>query len=159
MESRESVFSAGPKGDDLYEWVAALPGPEDTPYEGGTCLMHISFTPGKAQQLTWATSTFAGVFFLAIKFPKDYPFSPPTVTFRTRVYHCNINSAGKVCVDSLTSAWTPTMTAATILGAIRGLLAEPNPHDPLVGAVAAQYLTNRAAHDATARDWTARYAT
>lgn len=36
MESRDIHFTAGPKGDDLYEWVAALPGPDDTPYAGGT---------------------------------------------------------------------------------------------------------------------------
>lgn len=35
MESPDIPFSAGPKGDDLYEWVAALPGPDDTPYAGG----------------------------------------------------------------------------------------------------------------------------
>lgn len=100
----------------------------------------------------------SGVFFLVIKFPKDYPFKPPTVTFRTRVYHCNINSTGKVCIDSLTTAWTPTLTVAHLLAAISGLLAEPNPHDPLVGSIASQYLTEREVHDATARDWTMRFA-
>lgn len=98
------------------------------------------------------------MFFLAIRFPKNYPFSPPAITFRTRVYHCNINSSGKVCIDSLTSAWTPTLTVAHLLGAIRGLLAEPNPHDPLVGSIAAQYLTDRVGHDNSARDWTNRFA-
>ncbi len=133
MDRKDSVCSAGPRGDDLYDWVAALPGPEDTPYSGG-------------------------VFFLAIRFPKDYPFSPPTITFRTRVYHCNINSKGKVCIDSLTSAWTPTLTVSVLLDAIRGLLSEPNPHDPLVGSIAVQYLTDRSQHDRVAKDWTDRFA-
>lgn len=32
--------SAGPKGDNIYEWVATVLGPVDSPYESGTFSTH-----------------------------------------------------------------------------------------------------------------------
>lgn len=126
--------SAGPKGDSLYEWVATIQGPSGTPYEDGT-------------------------FFLEVWFPPDYPFKPPKITFRTRIYHCNINSQGQICLDILKDHWSPALTIGKVLMSIMALLEEPNPHDPLVGSIASQYITQRTLHDETAKDWTKRFAT
>jgi ubiquitin-conjugating enzyme E2 D/E len=124
--------SAGPKADDLSEWVATIMGPENTPYEGG-------------------------VFFLDVNFPKEYPYKPPRVTFRTRIYHCNVSSQGAICLDILKDNWSPTLTVAKVLLSICSLLADANPDDPLVQNVADEYKHNRERHDATARAWTERY--
>lgn len=128
-----SNCSAGPKGDNLYEWVSTIMGPAGSPYHGG-------------------------VFFLDINFPSDYPFKPPKVIFRTRIYHCNISANGQICLDILKDNWSPALTISKVLLSICSLLTDANPHDPLVGSIAQQYLTDRAAHDKTAAEWTRRYA-
>ncbi|KAI9203517.1 ubiquitin-conjugating enzyme/RWD-like protein [Polychytrium aggregatum] len=125
--------SAGPKGDNLYEWVSTIMGPGGSPYAGG-------------------------VFFLDISFPEDYPFRPPKVTFRTRIYHCNINSMGAICLDILKDNWSPALTISKVLLSICSLMTDANPHDPLVGSIAQQYIHERDEHDRIARDWTKRYA-
>ena len=45
-----------------------------------------------------------------------------------------------------------------VLLSVCSLLTDPNPADPLVPEIAQQLKTNLAQHDATARDWTAKYA-
>lgn len=126
--------SAGPKGDNMYEWVASILGPPGSVYEGG-------------------------VFFLDIHFPSDYPFKPPKVLFRTRIYHCNINSQGVICLDILKEKWSPALTISKVLLSVCSLLTDCNPADPLVGSIASQFQQNREEHDRVARIWTQRYAT
>ncbi|XP_027197110.2 ubiquitin conjugating enzyme 2 [Dermatophagoides pteronyssinus] len=126
--------SAGPKGDNLYEWVSTILGPPGSVYEGG-------------------------VFFLDIHFSSEYPFKPPKVTFRTRIYHCNINSQGVICLDILKDNWSPALTISKVLLSICSLLTDCNPADPLVGNIATQYINHREEHDRIARLWTKRYAT
>ncbi|KAL9539496.1 Ubiquitin-conjugating enzyme E2 2 [Mucor bainieri] len=128
-----SNCSAGPKGDNLFEWVSTIAGPADSPYAGG-------------------------IFFLDVHFPQEYPFKPPKVVFRTRIYHCNINSQGAICLDILKDNWSPALTISKVLLSICSLLTDANPHDPLVGSIANEYLNNREEHDSQAREWTKRYA-
>ncbi|XP_021415660.1 ubiquitin-conjugating enzyme E2 E2 isoform X2 [Oncorhynchus mykiss] len=125
---------AGPKGDNIYEWRSTILGPPGSVYEGGVFFLDIAFTP-------------------------DYPFKPPKVTFRTRIYHCNINSQGVICLDILKDNWSPALTISKVLLSICSLLTDCNPADPLVGSIATQYLTNRTEHDRIAKQWTKRYAT
>mmetsp|Transcript_65979 Transcript_65979/g.129825 ORF Transcript_65979/g.129825 Transcript_65979/m.129825 type:complete len:148 (-) Transcript_65979:556-999(-) len=125
--------SAGPVGDDLFHWQATIMGPDDSPYTGG-------------------------VFFLDIHFPADYPFKPPKVSFTTRIYHCNINSNGGICLDILKEQWSPALTVSKVLLSICSLLTDANPEDPLVPEIAQMLKNNQKQHDATAREWTSKYA-
>jgi len=125
--------SAGPVADDLFNWQATIMGPENSPYEGG-------------------------VFYLKIDFPIDYPFKPPKVTFLTKIYHCNINRSGGICLDILKEAWSPALTVSKVLLSICSLLDDPNPDDPLEPSIANIYKNNREKFNENARFNTLRYA-
>lgn len=50
-----------------------------------------------------------GVFRIQVQFPDEFPYDPPTICFKTQIYHPNIDENGNVCL-STTSAknWTPS---------------------------------------------------
>ena len=125
----------GPENEnDLYKWNLTLMGPSDSPFEGG-------------------------VFNLSVEFPKDYPFKPPKCTFQTKIYHPNVNSNGSICLDILKDQWSPALTISKVLLSISSLLTDANPDDPLVPEIAQIYKTDRAKYEATAKEWTKKYAT
>ena len=126
--------SGGPVNvKDMFHWQVTIMGPGDSPYQGG-------------------------VFFLNIHFPTDYPFKPPKCTFTTRIYHPNINSNGTFSLDILKDQWSPALTISKVLLSISSLLTDPNPDDPLVPEIANIYKSNRAKYEATAKEWTKKYA-
>jgi ubiquitin-conjugating enzyme E2 D/E len=69
--SREPVegITVTAKEDNIYKWTAALSGPANCPYAGGT-------------------------FIIDMDFPVEYPFKSPKVRFNTRIYHPNIDESG-----------------------------------------------------------------
>ena len=126
-------ISVTPRPDDIQTWDVGLGGPSGTPYEGGN-------------------------FDLELKFPAEYPFKPPAVLFKTKVYHCNVNDGGNICMEMLGTGWSPALQISKVLASISSLLASPNPADPLVAEIAGLYEKDRAKHDANAKEWTKRYA-
>lgn len=50
------------------------------------------------------------------------------------------------------------LTLAIVLLSICSMLTDPNPDDPLVPEIAHVYKTDRARYEATAREWTRKYA-
>lgn len=104
--------------DDLTEWEVALFGPPETLYEGGYFKAHV-------------------------KFPADYPYSPPSIRFLTRVWHPNVYENGDLCISILhppvddpqsgelpCERWNPTQNVRTILLSVISLLNEPNTFSP-----------------------------
>eukprot|EP00483_Globobulimina_turgida_P000367 UN00367 len=121
------------RGSNIFEWEAYIEGPKDSPFEGG-------------------------IFHLFINFPANYPIKPPNVTFKTKIYHCNIASNGSICLDILKGNWSPVLTIQKVLLSIISLLTDPNADDPLVGDVAQVYKSNRGQFNKTAKMWTKSHA-
>lgn len=103
---------------NLFNWEVAIFGPPHTLYEGG-------------------------YFKAAMKFPNDYPYSPPTMRFLTKVWHPNVYENGDLCISILhppiddpqsgelpSERWNPTQNVRTILLSVISLLNEPNTSSP-----------------------------
>ena len=105
--------------NDFYNWSIVIFGPSETMYEGG--------------------------FFKAIlSFPLDYPNSPPTMKFTTKMFHPNIYPDGTVCISILhppgtdkfneqekaEERWRPSLGAEEILLSVISMLNDPNCDSP-----------------------------
>ncbi|XP_048782208.1 ubiquitin-conjugating enzyme E2 T [Lagopus muta] len=103
-----------------------------------------------------------GIFDLEIVVPERYPFEPPKIRFLTPIYHPNIDSAGRICLDVLKlppkGAWRPSLNISTLLTSIQLLMAEPNPDDPLMADVSSEYKYNKQLFLINAKEWTEKYA-
>ncbi|XP_034563217.1 cell division cycle 34 homolog (S. cerevisiae) a isoform X1 [Notolabrus celidotus] len=90
-----------------------------------------------------ALSVFAVIAVARIKFPVDYPYSPPAFRFLTKMWHPNIYENGDVCISILhppvddpqsgelpSERWNPTQNVRTILLSVISLLNEPNTFSP-----------------------------
>ena len=104
LQPLENITAGPVSSNDLNKWSASIVGPKDSPYEGG-------------------------LFFLTILFPPNYPFAPPKIQFTTKIYHCNINSDGGICLDILKHNWSPALTISKVLLSISSLLTDCNPND------------------------------
>jgi ubiquitin-conjugating enzyme E2 T len=97
---------------------AHITGPEDSPFDGG-------------------------VFLLVVNITARYPFEPPRCRFATPMHHPNVDSGGRICLDTLKSppagSWSPAVSLPSLLLGIRSLMAEPNPDDGLVPGISEQY--------------------
>ncbi|KAK9835539.1 hypothetical protein WJX74_002634 [Apatococcus lobatus] len=132
---KKSGVSVQLNGDNIHRLTGFLEGPKDTAYQGG-------------------------YFVVDIKLEDQYPFVPPKMRFRTKVWHPNISSAnGAICLDILKDQWSPALTLKTALLSLQALLASPEPDDPQDGVVASQYIKNQPLFQRTARQWTEQYAT
>ncbi|WFD19447.1 E2 ubiquitin-conjugating enzyme [Malassezia caprae] len=137
-----TLFPAvGPISEDNYlEWEALLPGPDDTPFEGG-------------------------VFSARLSFPSTYPLEPPKMRFDPPIFHPNVYPDGTVCISILHAAgddpnmyessserWSPVQSIEKILLSVLSMLAEPNVESGANIDACKLYRDDRAAYEQTIRD-------
>lgn len=104
-------ITAGPLSeDDFFTWECLIQGPENTPFEGG-------------------------LFPSTLKFPKDYPLSPPTMKFECPFFHPNVYKDGTVCISILhapgddpnryedaSERWSPVQSVEKILLSVMSIV-------------------------------------
>lgn len=116
---------------------AEITGAADTPYQGG-------------------------LFRLELNIPAEYPLKPPRVRFVTPIYHPNIDSQGRICLDTLNmppaGAWKPSLNISTLLTTIQALMSSPNPDDGLMLDITEEFRRNPALFRNKARDYTIKHA-
>lgn len=122
-----------PSNGNIFEWDAKLIAPEGSMYQNGVFDLKISFSP-------------------------DYPFKPPKIYFKTKIYHPNINSSGAVCLDILNDKWSPALTIEKVLISLVTLLDDPNPRDPLVPEIARLYVNDRTKYIEKCQEYIKKYA-
>lgn len=71
-------------------------------------------------------------FKLLFTLTEQFPFKSPSVGFRTRIFHPNVDeSSGSICLDSLNKAWSPAFSLENVITSqICYLMQYPNPADP-----------------------------
>ena len=90
----------------------------------------VEYTPDQASY--W----YGGKYLFTFSFPDDFPYKPPKVMCKTKIYHPNIDYDGNVCLNMLKDDWNATYTALSCVSGVYYLFSEPNPNDPLNHEVA-----------------------
>ncbi|KDN40010.1 putative QRI8-E2 ubiquitin-conjugating enzyme [Tilletiaria anomala UBC 951] len=137
-----SLFPAvGPISEDNYlEWEALVPGPDDTPFEGG-------------------------IFSARLSFSSSYPLEPPKMVFDPPLFHPNVYPDGVVCISILHAAgddpnmyessserWSPVQSIEKILLSVVSMLAEPNIESGANIDACKMYRDDRAGYEQKIRD-------
>lgn len=116
--SPEGVSVGLGEDDNIFNWELMIVGPADTIYEGG--------------------------FFQArLNFPADFPNMPPTMYFKSAMWHPNVYEDGKVCIsilhnpgedenayESADERWRPILGVEAIIMSVISMLASPNDESP-----------------------------
>ncbi|XP_071481764.1 ubiquitin-conjugating enzyme E2 L5-like [Diadema antillarum] len=100
-----------------------------------------------------------GGFRINIAYPAEYPFKPPKITFKTKIYHPNIDDKGQVCLPIVSPEnWKPATKTDQIIQALVALIHDPEPEHPLRGDLAEEYTNDRKKFNKNAEEHTRKYA-
>ncbi|CAG9320188.1 unnamed protein product [Blepharisma stoltei] len=134
-QNEDIGFSVGLIDDNLFNWSVCFSGPQDTAWEGG-------------------------LYMATLRFPPQYPNSPPEMIFRTEMWHPNIFPDGRVCIsilhppgedqfnqyESASERWRPILGVEAILVSVISMLNDPNLDSPANIDAAVQYRNDKSGY-------------
>ncbi|KCV71397.1 ubiquitin-conjugating enzyme E2 H [Fonticula alba] len=122
--------------DNLRDMTVKFHGPKDTPFAGGVWMVHVHL-------------------------PDTYPYKSPSIGFRNRIFHPNIDErSGSVCLDVINQAWSPMFDMVNIFDVfLPQLLTYPNPSDPLNGEAASLLMNDPEGFEKRVKEHVQRHAT
>lgn len=126
---------------NIYEWEILIVGPDGTMYE-------------------------EGMFKARLVFPNDFPNMPPTMTFKSEMWHPNVYENGEVCISILHAPgedpfnqqelpeerWRPVLGVEQIVVSVISMLSDPNFESPANMDAACQWRNDRTAFKRRVRD-------
>ncbi|KAM9337844.1 ubiquitin-conjugating enzyme E2 L3-like [Symphorus nematophorus] len=99
-----------------------------------------------------------GAFRIELVFPAEYPFKPPKVTFKTKIYHPNIDEKGQVCLPIISvENWKPATRTQQVIESLISLVITPEPEHPLRADLAEEYSKDRAKFLKNAEEYTKKH--
>ncbi|KAM7339246.1 ubiquitin-conjugating enzyme E2 L3-like [Alexandromys fortis] len=99
-----------------------------------------------------------GAFRIEINFPAEYPFKSPKITFKTKIYHPNIDEKGQVCLPVICAEnWKPATKTDQVIQSLIALVNDPQPEHPLQADLAEEYSKDHKKFCKNAEEFTKKY--
>jgi len=97
-------------------------------------------------------------FRIEITFPAEYPFKPPKITFKTKIYHPNIDEKGQVCLPIISAEnWKPATKTDQVIQSLVSLIQEPEPEHPLRADLAEEFSKDRKKFNKNAEEFSKKF--
>jgi len=99
-----------------------------------------------------------GAFKIYIEFPAEYPFKPPKITFKTKIYHPNVDEKGQVCLPIISAEnWKPATKTDQVIQSLVALVNDPEPEHPLRADLAEEFTKDKKKFMKNAEEYTKKF--
>ena len=100
-----------------------------------------------------------GAFWVHLSFPSQFPFVPPKVQFKTKIYHPSVDDEGRICLQIIRQEhWKPDIKVARILEELADSIDDIQAEHALRVDLVQEFLKERAKFDKNANEFIQKFA-